>query len=95
MNPLLASPRLNTVAGQDSELVFLEGLLEDDCKCEANHVILPCTGKVVGVHLSQCTGNRYLKCLNAVKFSEDAMKRGSKCQDCDKLSSECWIIRPI
>lgn len=94
MNPLVQE-MLNTVAGQDSELVFLEGLLNDDCKCETNHKVLPCTFKVTGIATATCTGKTTLKCENGVKYSENSMLTGVTCIHCDELASDCWTIRPI
>lgn len=94
MNPLVAE-MLNTVAGQDTELVFLEGLLEDDCKCETNHVELPCTFKVTGIVTSTCNGVTTLKCENGIRYSETHMANGGICLDCDQPAADCWTIRPI
>lgn len=93
MNPLLASPRLDTVAGQDTELVFLEGLLNDDCKCEGiDHDTGPCTVKVT--HRYTCC--EVSKNVCSLFATEAIMQRTLYvCAGCGRNAEDCWTIRPI
>lgn len=97
MNPLVQD-MLNTVAGQDTELVFLEGLLEDDCKCAANHVDTgtSCTVRVVARKTTECGGLDFLICEASYKWNRYVMADPDRvCAGCDRDSLECWTIRPI
>lgn len=93
MNPLLASPRLDTVAGQDTELVFLEGLLNDDCKCESKHPASTCSYKVTHIITVECTRQSWNVCGNSAKATGESEKG---CAFCFTWPiSNCWTIRPI
>lgn len=95
MNPLVQE-MLNTVAGQDTELVFLEGLLNDDCKCESrthNHGRVTCSGDVSAL-LSSCIPP--LKVCSAMhEHVTRAMNWESPCASCGRKTKDCWTIRPI
>lgn len=93
MNPLVQD-MLNTVAGQDTELVFLEGLLEDDCKCESLHTMTECSVTVVA-KIRSCTVPWTLKCANGIQYSRKFMAEGGGCSGCYGLAVDCWTIRPI
>lgn len=95
MNPLV-SEMLNTVAGQDTELMFLEGLLEGECKCQSGHTDPEnryCSGDVAWVGLS-CTPPLNV-CDAAAKAWVFFMERGNTCADCKLPCRECWEVRPI
>lgn len=93
MNPLVAD--MLFAQREDLELRNLEGLLNDDCKCETNHVVLPCTFKVTGVVTSTCNGETTLKCKNGIQYSQMHIANGGTCVYCDEPASDCWTIRPI
>lgn len=93
MNPLV-SDMLDIVAGQDTDLMFLEELLNDDCKCESIHNLTQCSVKVVA-KITSCTVPWTLKCANGLRYSRQFMAEGGGCSGCHELASDCWTIRPI
>lgn len=91
MSPLVQE-MLNTVAGH----VFLEGLLEDDCKCESSHIwgSISCTHIAVA-RKKGCT-LEFNICQSSYEWNirviRDAIMR---CDTCGENVADCWTIRPI
>lgn len=94
MNPLVSE--MLFAQREDLELRNLEGLLEDDCKCESKHRDPEnryCSGGAAYVGMS---------CMPDIKICDAAgkawmlfMEDGSICDECDRLCGDCWTIRPI
>lgn len=97
MNPLVQD-MLETVAGQDSELVFLEGLLNDDCKCGSSHerAESTCSFDVVGRKSVKCSGLAFNICQNSWNYNAQYLTEGGwACPRCGSKLDDCWTIRPI
>lgn len=96
MNPLVQDMLL--AQREDLELRNLEGLLEDDCKCESAHMepIPTCSGDVVARKTTKCRGLDFNICSISYALNRESVESGYKvCSDCGVLTSLCWTIRPI
>lgn len=92
MNPLVQE-MLDTVAGQDTELVFLEELLNDDCECESPHKTTTCSLEVTHVILT--CGGEWQVCVNSARNMIERNSHGRLCAGCREFTVDCWTIRPI
>lgn len=93
MSPLVQE-MLEAVAGHDTELVFLEGLLEDDCKCESDHPRSKCSYKVTHIITVGCTpGQSWNVCENSAKATGNSNRCCAFCHVWPV--ADCWEIRPI
>lgn len=91
-----------TIGGlQTLEILNLESLLEDECKCESEH---PATRlgvtddgcSVVATHRAISCRVNLLACENRAKFARSLMaKPRFTCSGCGNRASDCWRIVPI
>lgn len=81
----------------DIELIALEDLLSDECKCESNHLTTVCSHKVTHRNLS-CTFDQ-LGCLNAAMYMMHQWsyleRHNVTCSECGRNLGECWNIIPV
>lgn len=91
MNPLVQDMLL--AQREDLELRNLEGLLEDDCKCESSHTESSCSYDVSYLIVASCSGKAWQVCYNS---AENTRKSAKVCGLCLSLDvRDCWAIRPI
>lgn len=95
MNPLVQE-MLETRAGQDVELRFLEDLLNDDCKCESAHDGGPaCTHDIVARKYVACDGIAFNICQSSLNQNRVWLSENGNCNGCNLPVQVCWEIRPI
>lgn len=80
----------------DRELIILEDLLNDECKCEKKcHDVYECTYLAVAKLSFQCDTFSSLVCQAVVTGYWEGCEVGYWCDGCKKPVSECWSIRPV
>lgn len=81
-----------------AELTHLdESILEDECKCEVNHVETVCSYTVTH-HWQDCQESQLI-CWNAARhlmgtFEWRNIERYN-CVLCKRPAEDCWTIRPV
>jgi len=89
---------LDLTTARDTEIAFLEGLLEEDCKCESLHDIRDCevcSGDVVA-RKTACGGADFLICTNSYRWNSRVIASGiGRCRECHNPVEECWTITLI
>lgn len=81
-----------------AELTHLdESILEDECKCEVNHVVTTCSYQVT--HLHRTCEWAQLCCWNATaaifETEEWKTRHEFSCTECGRAGEDCWTIRPV
>lgn len=86
-----------TIGGlQTLEILNLESLLEDECKCESKHTLSECSIEVVGIKFLGCEGVRFLICQNSYNWNMEAISdKMCICDECKRDCADCWRIVPI
>lgn len=77
------------------ESLYLEDLLDDECKCESSHKNTSCSGSVVARKHRSC-GPSFNICSNSRSWNLLVISTpGKRCKKCLENVSECWSIRPV
>lgn len=77
----------------DLEMIVLESLLNDECKCEFKHHWTMCSKKVTH-NLIWCKGSVKI-CFNAYQSRVNDLDDKMTCVDCKKHAKDCWRFVPI
>ena len=75
------------------ELVSIEDLLEDECKCEASYHLQGCSGRVTHRFRAKCAPSGKNVCA-ATAYSVTTA-RTHICANCLERVGDCWTITPI
>jgi hypothetical protein len=78
------------------ELISLESLLDDECRCQSKHTeVAQCTVEVVARVRYACDTRHPLVCAETAAYIRYAHEIDSICDDCDRPTRECWRIVPV
>lgn len=90
---------LDLTTDREAEIAFLEGLFEEDCKCESAHqkaVAGPCSGVAVAKCVPGCGMVGALWCQSALDAANRSIAGGFyRCALCGSKIGECWTITLI
>ena len=75
------------------EVVELESWLDDELKCQVNHLRSDCSVEVTH-RLRWCDGSS-LMCRRAAERNEECIRGGGRCAGCLGMCADCWDIRAI
>lgn len=95
MNPLVEQ-MLNATVSNDVETRILEDLFEQEAKCESrthNNGRAKCTGDVA--YLLRSCESALKVCTGMGNHVLHQMDWTAPCVYCNRITSECWTIRPI
>lgn len=95
MNPLVKD-MLDATIRNDVETRFLEDLFEHEVKCESpthNNGRAKCTGDVA--YLLRTCDSSLKVCPGMGNQVLHQMDWTALCMYCNRVTSECWTIRPI